>query len=144
MIPVGQAAASKHEASIRGAGSRQKFSGMWNASHILVPHSRKISNLDEIAAPSCHRWNAGMGSIWTFVRKPSNQRLLSWLGGGGAVAAAGIWAVVSYVWPAHQTPTAECLQQGVKIGGNVSGSTVSNTVSGGTATAGACLDTTKK
>jgi len=85
-----------------------------------------------------------MGFIWTFLRKPSNQRLLSWLCGGGAVAAAGIWAVITYLWPAHETPTAECIQQGVKIRGNVSGSTVANTVSGGTATAGPCLDAPKR
>jgi hypothetical protein len=52
------------------------------------------------------------------------------------VAAAGIWAVVTYFWPAHETPKVECVQQGVAIGGNVSGSTVTNTASGGTATAG--------
>jgi hypothetical protein len=85
-----------------------------------------------------------MSSILTFVRQSSNQRLLSWLGGGGAVAAAGIWAVITYLWPAHETPTAECVQQAVKIGGNVSGSTVGNTVSGGTAAAGPCLEATKK
>jgi hypothetical protein len=85
-----------------------------------------------------------MSSIWSFVRKPSNQRLLSWLGGGGVIAAGGIWAVVTYIWPAHETPTAECVQQGVKIGGNVSGSAVSNTVSGSTATAGPCVDAPKK
>jgi hypothetical protein len=67
-----------------------------------------------------------MGSVWTFVRKPSNQRLMT------------------YIWPAHQAPTAECIQQGVKIGGSVSGSTVSNSVSGGTATSGPCVDATKK
>jgi hypothetical protein len=87
---------------------------------------------------------AHMGSVWTFVRKPSNQRLLSWLGGGGVVIAAGIWAVVTYVWPAHESPKVECVQQGVKIGGSVSGSTVTNTASGGTATAGPCVDTSKK
>jgi hypothetical protein len=85
-----------------------------------------------------------MSSIWNFVRKPSNQRLLSWLGGGGAVAAAGIWAVVTYIWPTHEAPTADCVQQGVKIAGNVSSSTVSNTVSGGTATAGPCAYAPKK
>jgi hypothetical protein len=85
-----------------------------------------------------------LGSTRTFLRKPSNQRLLSWLGGGGVVAAGGIWAVVTYIWPVHTTPTAQCVQQGVKIGGNVSGSTVSNTVSGGTATAGPCVETKKK
>jgi hypothetical protein len=89
--------------------------------------------------------DAQMSSVWTFVQKPSNQRLLSWLGGGGAVAAAGIWAVVTYVWPAHEAPTAECIQQGVKIDGGVSGgSTVSNSVSGGTATVGPCVEATKK
>jgi hypothetical protein len=87
---------------------------------------------------------AHMGSVWTFVQKPSNQRLLSWLGGGGAVAAAGIWAVVTYVWPVHEAPTAECIQEAVKIGGSVSGSTVSNSVSGGTTTVGPCVDTRKK
>jgi Aldehyde dehydrogenase family len=38
----------------------------------------------------------------------------------------------------------ECVQQGVKIGGSVSGSTVTNTASGGTMTAGPCVDTSKK
>jgi hypothetical protein len=85
-----------------------------------------------------------MGSVWTFVRKPSNQRLLSWLGGGAAVGAAGIWAMVTYLWPVHETPKMECVQQGVKIGGNVSGSTISNTASGGAATAGPCSETPKK
>jgi hypothetical protein len=87
---------------------------------------------------------AGMGSVGTFIRKPSNQRLLSWLGGGGAVATAGIWAVVTYIWPAHEAPKVECVQQGVKIGAPVAGSTVSNTVSGATVIAGPCVDTTKK
>jgi hypothetical protein len=83
-----------------------------------------------------------MNSIWTFVRKPSNRELLSWLGGGGIVVAAGIWAMITYLWPAHVSPTAECVQQGVKIAGNVSGSRVSNTASGGTT--GPCLEATKK
>jgi hypothetical protein len=85
-----------------------------------------------------------MGAVWTFVRKPGNQQMLSWLGGGGVAAAAGIWAVVTYVWPAHETPKVECVQQGVAIGGNVSGSTVTNTASGGAATTGPCVDKTKK
>ena len=85
-----------------------------------------------------------MGHIWTLIRKPSNQRLLSWLGGGGAVAATGIWAVATYVWPAHEAPKVECVQQGVTIDGNVSGSTVTNRVAGGTATIGPCVETPKK
>lgn len=85
-----------------------------------------------------------MDSVWTFVRKQSNQRLLSWLGGGGVVIAGGLWAVVTYVWPAHETPTAVCADQGIAIGGNVSGSKISNKVSGGTVTAGPCVTSIKK
>jgi hypothetical protein len=103
-----------------------------------------VRRLDIDVDGSINRWNARMSSIWTLVKKPSNRRLLACLGGGGAVAAAGIWAVMTYVWPAHETPTAECIQQGVKIGGRVSGSTISNSVSGGTVTAGPCVDTSKK
>jgi hypothetical protein len=55
------------------------------------------------------RWKAHMGSVWTFVRKPSNQRLLSWLGGGGVVIATGIWAVLTYIWPAHESQKVECV-----------------------------------
>jgi hypothetical protein len=87
-----------------------------------------------------------MSSIWTFVRKPSNQRLLSWLGGGGAVAAAGIWAVVTYIWPAHHPPTVVCAEQGsIAAGRDVSGNTLNYNggapVGGGAAT---CTDSTKK
>jgi hypothetical protein len=89
---------------------------------------------------------ADMGSLGTFIRKPSNQRLLSWLGGGGAVAAAGIWAVVTYVWPAHESPKPVCAQQGgIAAGHDASGNTV-NYNGGAPAGAGAatCADTTKK
>jgi hypothetical protein len=85
-----------------------------------------------------------MRSLLRALRKPSNQRLISWLGGGGAVAAAGIWAVVTYVWPAHEGPKVECVQQGVAIGGNVSGSTVTNTVSSSAASTAPCSDASKK
>jgi hypothetical protein len=35
-----------------------------------------------------------MGSVWAFLRKPCNQRLLSWFVGGAVLIAGGIWAVV--------------------------------------------------
>jgi hypothetical protein len=86
-----------------------------------------------------------MGSLWAFLRKPSNQRLLSWLGGGVVVIAGGIWAVVTYVWPPHEAPTAVCANQGIVIGGSVSSrSSVTNRVTGGTTTAGPCVTETKK
>jgi|HubBroStandDraft_6_1064221.scaffolds.fasta_scaffold255426_3 hypothetical protein len=78
-----------------------------------------------------------MGWLWAFLRKPSNLRLLSWLSGGVVVIAGGIWAVVTYVWPPHEAPTAVCANQSIVIGGSVSRrSPVTNRVTGGTTTAG--------
>jgi hypothetical protein len=85
-----------------------------------------------------------MGWLWTFLREPRNQRLLGWLGGGAVVIVGGIWAVVIYVWPPQEAPTAVCADQGIAIGGSVSGSKINNQVSGGTATAGPCVTDTKK
>jgi len=81
--------------------------------------------------------------VWTYFSKPGNQKLLSWLGGGAVVAAGGIWAVVTYVWPAQTGPKVECVQQGVKVGGSVSGSTITNTASG-TVTGSPCVENPKK
>jgi hypothetical protein len=86
-----------------------------------------------------------MGTIWTFLRKPGNQRLLSWLGSGAVIIASGIWAVLTYVWPLHEGSTAVCANQGIVIGGSVSSrSSVTNRVTGGTTTAGPCVTETKK
>ena len=85
-----------------------------------------------------------MGRVWTFLRKPSNRQLLSWFGGGAVLLAWGIWAVVTYVWPAHKGPTAVCADQGIAIAGRVSGSTIGNKVSGGSATSGPCVTSGKK
>jgi hypothetical protein len=85
-----------------------------------------------------------MGSVWRFLRKPSNRLLLSWLGGGAVVIVGGIWAVVTYVWPAREAPTAVCADRGIAIGGNVSGSKLTNKVSGGATTAEPCVNSTKK
>ncbi len=63
-----------------------------------------------------------MGAVWAFLRNPTNRLLLSWLGGGAVVIVGGVWAVVTYVWPAHESRTAVCADQGIAIGGNVSGS----------------------
>jgi hypothetical protein len=60
------------------------------------------------------------------------------------VLAGAIWAIVVYVWPPHEEPMAVCADQGIAIGGRVSGSTIENKVSGGTATTGRCVTNTKK
>lgn len=86
-----------------------------------------------------------MGSVWTFLRKPSNRLVLGWLGGGVVIVVAGIWAVVIYIWPAHEAPTAVCADQEIVIGGSVSSrSSVTNRVTGGTTTAGPCVTEKKK
>lgn len=71
-----------------------------------------------------------MSAGWSFLSKDKNRQLLSWVGSGLVALAAGAWAVVSYVWPAHDGAKTVCAQQGVVVGGNVSGSTVINTVTG--------------
>jgi hypothetical protein len=71
-----------------------------------------------------------MQSLWSFVAKPKNREVLGWIGGGAVALAAGAWAVVTYVWPAHEPGKTACVQQGIIVGGNVSGSTVSNKVTG--------------
>ena len=77
-----------------------------------------------------------MASVWSYVAKPENRQILSWVGGGLVALAAGAWAVVTCVWPApHDGAKTVCAQQGIGIGGNVSGSTVTNSVSGSTSTA---------
>src|SRR5262249_38137559 len=69
-----------------------------------------------------------MGTVWTFLRKSRNLQLVS-LGVTVAVAIfGGIWAVMVYVWPPHEGPTAVCADQGVAIGGKVTGSTIDNRV----------------
>ena len=87
-----------------------------------------------------------MSSVWSFITKPTNRQILSWIGGGLVIVATGTWAVVTYVWPPpHDGAKTVCAQQGVVFGGNVSGSRVTNTASGTTNTA-PCIETstTKK
>lgn len=38
-----------------------------------------------------------IAEIWTFLRDPSNQSLLSWIGGGVAVTVAAAWAVLKFL-----------------------------------------------
>jgi hypothetical protein len=38
-----------------------------------------------------------LASIWEFLKDGSNQAVLSWIGGGIVVIAAGIWAVIKFM-----------------------------------------------
>ena len=74
-------------------------------------------------------WVGDMRSLWSFLANPKNQKTLSWLGGGLVVAAGGIWAVFTYIWPAHDASQDAakivCAQQGsVAAGRDASGNTV--------------------
>lgn len=82
-----------------------------------------------------------MSSTWSFIAKSKNRQVLSWIGGGLVALAAGVWAVTTYIWPAsHGGAKTVCAQQGVAIGGNLSGSAVTSTASGSSVTA-PCVET---
>jgi hypothetical protein len=83
-----------------------------------------------------------MHSLWSFLARPQNRQILAWVGSGLVAVAAGAFAVMTYLWPAHETAKTVCAQQGVAMGGNVSGSTITNSVSGSTI-AVPCTETKK-
>ena len=39
-----------------------------------------------------------MGSLWSFLTKPKNQKTLSWLGAGAVVDIGGRWAAYSHFY----------------------------------------------
>ncbi len=88
--------------------------------------------------------------LWAFIGSPKNRAMLSWAGSGVAVAAAGIWAVVTFAFPekkAPSAPTVACAQQGgVAAGRDASHNTVTVTTTGTGNSTGAiaCADATKK
>jgi hypothetical protein len=84
-----------------------------------------------------------MGSLWSFLATPKNQKTLSWLGGGLVVVIAGLWAAYVHFFPpktgtegASTETRASCGSVG--IGGSVSGTTISVG-----ATNANCLDKSK-
>jgi hypothetical protein len=40
-----------------------------------------------------------VGSLWSFLQKPKNQKTLSWLGPGAVIVIAGLWAAFVYFFP---------------------------------------------
>jgi hypothetical protein len=75
--------------------------------------------------------------MWAILSKAKNRAILS-------------WAVLTYIWPAHEKPGIVCAQQGsIAAGRNASGNTITNTFSGGAAPSGslgstACTAAAKK
>lgn len=92
-----------------------------------------------------------MNRIASFVAEPKNRELLSWIGGGLVVLATGTWAVMTYVWPAHN-PSSDgksiiCVQQGsVAAGRDASHNTItySGTAPQGGGNTAPCTDAGKK
>ena len=85
--------------------------------------------------------------LWAFIGSPKHRAMLSWVGSGVVVAAAGIWAVVTFVFPEKSSPTVACAQQGsVAAGRDASHNTVTVTTTGTGNSTGAiaCADTAKK
>ena len=70
-------------------------------------------------------------SFWAQLRDEKRRAPISWVAGGLAAIVAAGWVVFTYVWPPGDDKPV-CAQQGVAIGGNVSGSSISNSVSNGT------------
>ena len=89
-----------------------------------------------------------MDSLRSIIAKPKNRQILSWIGGGVIVVATGVWAVVTYVWPAHESEKVVCAQQGsVASGRDASGNTITyndGAPSGAGSGAVSCADTAKK
>jgi hypothetical protein len=86
-------------------------------------------------------------SFLSVIAKPKNRQILSWVGGGIIAVATGAWAIVTYVWPAHDGVKAVCAQQGSVAGGrDASGNTIiySGAAPGAGTRTTACVETDKK
>jgi hypothetical protein len=87
-------------------------------------------------------------SLWSIIAKPKNRQIVSWIGGRVIVVATYVWAVVTYVWPAHESEKVVCAQEGsVASGRDVSGNSI--TYNGGAPSragsgATSCADTVEK
>jgi hypothetical protein len=89
-----------------------------------------------------------MGSLLAFIAKPKNREILSWVGGGIVTMAVGAWAVVTYVWPADESPSIVCAQGGsIAAGRDASSNTINyngNIPAGAGSGAAPCADAAKK
>jgi hypothetical protein len=66
-----------------------------------------------------------MGSLWSFVSAPKNQKTLSWIGAGLVVAVGGAWVVFTYIWPHEEGPKIICAESGgVAAGRDASGNKI--------------------
>lgn len=75
--------------------------------------------------------------IWHFLQDEKKQRLLTFIGGGFAMAAGGLWAAFVHFYPAPEAKPGPPEKQieadcgSVAIGGDVSGATITADTSAG-------------
>lgn len=73
-------------------------------------------------------------TIWGFLNNSANQTTLTWLGGGVAVAAGGIWAIIKFFAkkpePSKPQPMMTASNGGVVIGGANTDSPITTNKSG--------------
>jgi len=71
----------------------------------------------------------GMRSLWSFLSKPKNRQILAWVGSGLVAVAAGAFAAVTYLWPAHDGKSGISCAQIASIAsqGDVSHNTINAT-----------------
>jgi hypothetical protein len=66
-----------------------------------------------------------MGSLWSFLSVPKNQKTLAWIGGGFVVLASGGWAALTYFWPHDEGAKIVCAQPGgIAAGRDATGNTI--------------------
>jgi hypothetical protein len=74
---------------------------------------------------------------WHFLQNEKNQRMLTFIGGGFAMAAGGLWAAFVHFYPAPETKPGPPQKQieadcgSVAIGGDVSAATITAGTSAG-------------
>ena len=75
-----------------------------------------------------------MRRLWLFVRLKRNREILTWIGGGMAVAAAGLWTTLLHFSAAGAPPAAppsvEARCASIGIGGDVTGATITAGIAG--------------
>jgi hypothetical protein len=73
--------------------------------------------------------DADMKSFWSFVAKPKNREVLSWIGAGIIAVAAGGFAMVTYLWPAHDGKSGVSCAQNASVAsqGDISHVTINAT-----------------
>jgi hypothetical protein len=75
-----------------------------------------------------------MRRTWKFLRVKKNREILAWLGGGAIILAGGLWTAVTFFWspdapsPGKSSTNIEARYGSTAVGGNVTGSTITNTV----------------